>query len=156
MADKPKPIPEGYHTVTPYLSIKGAAAALDFYKKAFGAKEIFRFAMPDGTIAHAEMVIGDSHIMLGDDGDAPGMPTFKSPTTAGKTTVGLCLYVEDVDVLAKQAVAAGAKELRAVENQFYGDRTGTFEDPFGHIWTIATHVEDVSPEELEKRAKQAH
>jgi PhnB protein len=156
MAGKPKPIPEGYHTVTPYLSIKGAAAAMDFYKKAFGAKEIFRFAMPDGTIAHAEMLIGDSHIMIGDDGDTPGMPTFKSPTTAGKTTVGLCLYVEDVDALAKQAVAAGAKVLRAVANQFYGDRTGTFEDPFGHIWTIATHVEDVAPEELAERAKQAH
>jgi PhnB protein len=102
------------------------------------------------------MLIGNSHIMLSDDGDVPGMPNFKSPAAAGKTTVGMCLYVEDVDALAKQAEAAGAKVLRAVETQFYGDRTGTFEDPFGHIWTIATHVEDVSHEELERRAREAH
>jgi PhnB protein len=156
MANKVKPVPEGYHTVTPYLSIKGAAAAIDFYKKAFGAKELFRFPMPDGKIAHAEIIIGDSHIMLSDDGDVPDMPSFKSPQSTGKTTIGLCLYVEDVDTLAKQAVAGGAKELRAVKDQFYGDRSGTFEDPFGHIWTISTHVEDVSPEELMKRAQEAH
>jgi len=162
MTNKVRPIPEGYHTATPYLIIKGAAAALDFYKKAFGAKELFRFPMPDGTVAHAEMQIGDSRIMLGDEpsGPAAEMPDqkiFKSPKTLGTTPVGICLYVEDVDALAKQAVAAGAKELRPVVNQFYGDRSGTYQDPFGHVWTLSTHIEDVSPEEMMKRAqKQGH
>jgi PhnB protein len=159
MANKVRPIPEGYHTATPYLIIKGAAAALDFYKKAFGAKELFRFPMPDGTVAHAEMQIGDSRIMLGDEpsGHAAEMPdqkVFKSPKTSGTTPIGICLYVEDVDALAKQAVAAGAKELRPVVNQFYGDRSGTYQDPFGHVWTLSTHIEDVSPEEMMKRAQQ--
>jgi PhnB protein len=161
MANKAKPIPEGYHTVTPYLLIDGAAAALDFYKKAFGAKELFRFPMPDGKIGHAEMKVGDSHIMLADEPEGemaktPDQARFKSPKSLGKTSVLICLYVEDVDALAKQAVAAGAKELRPVVNQFYGDRSGTYEDPFGHVWTIATHIEDVSPEEMMKRAQQAH
>ena len=161
MANKVKPVPEGYHTVTPYLIISGAAAALDFYKKAFGAKELFRFPMPDGKIGHAEIKIGDSHIMLADEpegavANTPDHRPFKSPKSSGRTTVGIMLYVEDVDALAKQAVAAGAIELRPVVNQFYGDRSGTYEDPFGHVWTIATHIEDVSSEEMIKRAQQQH
>ena len=161
MANKAKPIPEGYHTVTPYLLIDGAAVAIDFYKKAFGAKELFRFPMPDGKIGHAEIKVGDSHIMLADEpegemANTPDQAHFKSPTSLGKTSVLICLYVEDVDSLAKQAVAAGAKELRPVVNQFYGDRSGTYQDPFGHVWTISTHIEDVSPEEMMKRAQQAH
>jgi PhnB protein len=161
MANKAKPIPEGYHTVTPYLIIDGAAAAIDFYTKAFGAKETFRFPMPDGKIAHAEIKIGNSHIMLGDEpsgemASTPDHQVFKSPKSVGRTSVGICLYVEDVDALSKQAVAAGAKELRPVTNQFYGDRVGTYQDPFGHVWTIATHIEDVAPEEMMKRAQQAH
>ena len=161
MADKVKPVPEGYHTVTPYLIINGATAALDFYKKAFGATELFRFPMPDGTIGHAEIRIGDSHIMLGDEpeeamANTPDHQPFKSPKAIGRTSVCICLYVEDVDALARQAVAAGAKELRPVVTQFYGDRSGTYEDPFGHVWTISTHVEDVSPEEMMRRAQQAH
>ena len=151
-----KPIPEGYHSVTPYLIVRGAAQALDFYKKAFGAKELFRFPMPDGQIGHAEIRIGDSNIMLADE---PQDPThqqmgYKAPKSLGGSSVGIMLYVEDVDALAKQAVAAGAKEVRPVVDQFYGDRTGTFLDPFGHIWTIGTHKEDVSPEEMQRRIKQ--
>jgi len=162
MANKAKPIPEGYHTVTPYLIVNGGAAALDFYKKAFGATELFRFPMPNGKLGHAEIKIGNSHIMLADEPEGPVAETpdhraLRSPkTAAGRTTVGIMLYVEDVDRLAKQAVAAGAKELRAVTNQFYGDRSGTYEDPFGHVWTISTHIEDVSPEEMMKRAQQQH
>jgi PhnB protein len=158
MAKAVKAIPEGYHTITPYLIIRGAAAALDFYKKAFGATELFRFPMPGGKIGHAEIVIGDSHLMLADEpeGNTPDHEVFKSPRFSGNTTVGIHLYVPDVDALAKQAVAAGAKELRPVVNQFYGDRSGTFEDPFGHVWTISTHVEDVSPQEMTKRAQEAH
>src|SRR5947208_1814607 len=153
-----KPIPEGYHSVTPYLIVKGAAAALDFYKKAFGATELFRMPMPDGKIAHAEIRIGNSQLMLADEPEGPMAQTpdhrqFKGPKNAGNTTVGLCLYVEDVDAFAKQAVAAGAKELKPVVNQFYGDRSGSYEDPFGHVWTIATHVEDLTPEEIGKRAQ---
>jgi len=159
MANKPKPIPEGYHTVTPYLIINGAAAAIDFYKKAFGAVEKFRFPMPDGKIGHAEVKIGDSYIMLADEpegqmADSPEHQAFKGPKSAGNTTVGIRLYVEDVDALAKQVKAAGAKELRPVVDQFYGDRSGTFQDPFGHVWTIATHKEDLTPEEMGRRAQQ--
>ncbi len=151
-----KAIPDGYHSVTPYLIIKGAAAALDFYKKAFGAKELFRFPMPDGRIGHAEMKIGDSPIMLADEPqDAVHQQLgHKAPKSLGGTTVGVMLYVDDVDAVAKQAVAAGAKEVRPVTNQFYGDRSGTFLDPFGHIWTIATHKEDVSSEEMQRRLSQ--
>ena len=159
MADKVKPVPEGYHTVTPYLIVNGGAAAIDFYKKAFGARELFRFPMPNGKLGHAEIKIGDSHIMLADEPEGPVAETpdhqaLKSPTFSGKTTVGIMLYVEDADALAKQAVAAGAKELKPVTNQFYGDRSGSYQDPFGHIWTISTHVEDVSPDEMVKRAQQ--
>ncbi len=143
-----KPIPDGYHTVTPYLIIKDAAKAIDFYKKAFGAEEIMRFPGPDGKIAHAEVKIGDSRVMLGDE--CPVMQA-RSPQSLGGTPVGLCLYVKDVDSLSQQAIAAGVKVLQPVQDQFYGDRSGTFEDPFGHKWTIATHKEDVSPEEMCKR-----
>ena len=151
-----KPIPEGYHSVTPYLIIQGAAEALDFYKRAFGAKELFRFPMPDGKIAHAEIKIGDSPIMLGDEpqDDLHREMGHQSPKSLHGSAVGIMLYVEDVDAVAKQAVAAGAKEVRAVVDQFYGDRSGTFLDPFGHIWTVATHKEDVSPEEMQRRMKQ--
>lgn len=144
-----KPIPDGYHTVTPYLYIKGAAQALDFYKKAFGAEELFRMDSPDGKIGHAEIQIGDSRIMLADE--HPEMKAL-SPKTIGGVASSLMLYVDDVDKMATRAVAAGAKVTRAVQNQFYGDRSGNFEDPFGHCWTIATHVEDISPEEMARRA----
>ena len=151
-----KPIPEGYHSVTPYLIVRGAAQALEFYKKAFGARELFRFPMPDGQIAHAEMRIGDSHIMLADEPQDPVHQQMghKAPNSLGGSSVGIMLYVEDVDAVAKQAVAAGAKEVRPVVDQFYGDRSGTLQDPFGHIWTIGTHKEDVSPEEMQRRMKQ--
>jgi PhnB protein len=161
MTKRAKPVPVGYHTVTPYLIINGAAEALDFYKKAFGATEVMRMPMPDGKIAHAEIKIGDSHIMLADEPEGaaaatPDHQVLKGPKQTGRTSVGICLYVEDVDALSKQAMAAGAKELRPVVNQFYGDRSGTYQDPFGHVWTIATHVEDVSPEEMARRARQQH
>ena len=155
MAGKVEPVPEGYHTVTPYLIINGATEALEFYKTAFGATEIFRMPMPDGKIGHAEIKIGDSRIMLADE--PPAGMGFQGPKTVGNTTVGICLYIEDVDSMAKQVVAAGAKELRPVVDQFYGDRSGTFQDPFGHVWTISTHKEDLTPEEMDKRAKtQGH
>jgi PhnB protein len=144
-----KAIPDGYHTATPYLIVKGAAQALDFYHQAFGATELFRFAGPNGQIGHAEMQIGTSRIMLADEHPQMG---YVGPETLGGTPVGICLYVEDVDALAKRAVAAGAKVERPVQDMFYGDRTGTFADPFGHKWTISTHKEDVSPEEMERRA----
>jgi PhnB protein len=141
-------IPEGYRTVTPYLIVKGGAAAIEFYKKAFGAVETVRMPGPGGTVAHAEIKIGDSFVMLADDGDHT---LSHSPQAYGGTPVSLVLYVPDVDGLSAQAIAAGAEVLRPVQNQFYGDRSGTFKDPFGHIWTIGTHVEDVSPAEMEKR-----
>lgn len=147
-----KPIPDGYHTVTPYLFIRGAAAGLDFYKKAFGATEKLRLNGPDGKIAHAEITIGDSVIMIGDE--APHMGA-RSPQMLGGSPVNLLLYVKDADTLFKQALAAGAKEIRPLKNQFYGDRSGCLEDPFGHSWTIATHVEDVSQEEVDHRFAEA-
>jgi PhnB protein len=148
-----KPIPDGYHSVTPYLSLKGAAAAIDFYKKAFGAVELFRMDHPDGRIGHAEIKIGDSPIMLADE-----FPEMKclSPKTLGGTPVSIMLYVDDVDTVFKQALDAGAQEERAVEDKFYGDRMGSLVDPFGHIWHVGTHIEDVAPEEMEQRAAAAH
>ena len=145
-----KPIPEGYHTVTPYLIVKDAARALEFYKKIFSAKELMRFDMPDGRLGHAEIRIGDSIIMLADEFPEMG---HRSPKSLGGSPIGLAIYVPDVDTLAKQIVAAGAKVQRPVKDQFYGDRSGTFEDPFGHVWTIATHKEDLSPEEVQRRFK---
>jgi PhnB protein len=145
-------IPEGHHTLTPYLSIKGAAAALSFYKKAFGAEEIYRLDMPDGRIGHAEIRIGDSRIMLADE--MPEMPDIvvRSPVSLGGTTFGLHVYItDDVDAAFARALDAGGKVQRPVKDQFYGDRSGTLVDPFGHIWTLATHIEDVGPEELRRR-----
>jgi PhnB protein len=143
-----KPIPDGYHSVTPYLIVKGAASAIDFYKKAFGAKETLRMPGPGGKIMHADIKIGDSPVMLADE--MPEMGS-KSPQTLGGTPVSLMIYVRDVDAAAAQATAAGAKVIRPVKDQFYGDRAGTFADPFGHTWTLATHKEDVSMEEIQKR-----
>jgi PhnB protein len=151
MANKVKAIPDGYHTVTPYLTIRNAAAALDFYKKAFGADETFRVASPDGKVGHAEIHIGDSAIMLSDEFPEMGAT---SPTALGGSPVMIHLYVENVDALVERAVNAGGKLDRPVADQFYGDRGGMVTDPFGHKWWIATHVEDVPPDELERRAAQ--
>ena len=145
-----KPIPDGYHSVTPYLSIKGAAEAIEFYKLAFSATELFRLVAPSGVIGHAEIKIGDSHIMLADSCEEIG---FRSPKTLGGSSVGLLVYIEDVDALFAQAVAAGAKVVKPVQDQFYGDRSGTLEDPFGHLWFLATHREDLTLEEINKRAE---
>ena len=150
---KVNPIPEGYHSVTPYLSIKGAAKAIDYYKQVFGATELFRMAAPDGKIGHAEIKIGNSPIMLADE--FPEME-FVSPQTLGGSPIGLMIYVDDVDTMFNQALSAGATEVKPLQDQFYGDRSGTLKDPFGHVWTVATHVEDVAPEELQKRAAAAH
>jgi len=147
-----KPIPEGYRTVTPYLIVAGAAKAIEFYKQAFGATERMRHEMPGGAIGHAEVQIGDSVVMLADEFPQMGAT---GPLTIGGTPVGLCVYVENVDTVFQRAIAAGAREERPLQNQFYGDRTGTLIDPFGHKWTIATHIEDVSPAEMEKRMAAA-
>jgi PhnB protein len=146
-----KPIPEGYHTLTPYLIVKGAAAALEFYAKALGAQELFRMADPSGKVGHAEMKIGDSPFMLADE--FPEMGAV-APPAGGGHSVSFLVYVPDVDAAFARALAAGAKAVRPVQDQFYGDRSGTLEDPFGHQWTLATHVEDVSPEEMERRAQE--
>ena len=143
-----KPIPDGYHTATPYLIVDGAARAIAFYKQAFGAVELMRFGGPDGRIAHAEIRIGDSPIMLADEMPEMG---YRSPQAYGGTPVGLMLYVRDVDAVFAQAIAAGGREVRAVQDQFYGDRSGNLVDPFGHMWTISTHKEDVSPDEMQRR-----
>ncbi len=148
MANNVKPIPDGYHHVTPYLTIKGAAAAIDFYKKAFGAVEVVRMPQPDGRIGHAELKFGDSFVMLSDE--FPEMQVV-GPRTLGNTSVGLLLYVDDVEKTVEQAVALGAKIIKPVQDQFYGDRNATLEDPFGHKWTVATHIEDVTPEEMKQR-----
>jgi PhnB protein len=147
-----KPIPAGYHTVTPYLIINGAARALEFYKKAFGAEERFRMADSSGKIGHAEMQIGDSMVMLADEHPQMG---YKGPLSPGVTPVSLHLYVQDVDAMGARAVAAGATVMRAIQDQFYGDRSGTFIDPFGHVWTISTHKEDIAPDEMARRAQAA-
>ena len=152
MANKPKSIPDGYHNATPYLIVDDAVAAIEFYKKAFGATELMRMPKPNGKIGHAEIKIGDSPIMLADE--VPGMG-YRSPESLGGSPVSILLYVEDVDAVFNQAVAAGAKVQRPVADQFYGDRTGGVTDPFGHVWYVATHMEDVSPEEMRKRAAAA-
>jgi PhnB protein len=151
MASNVKPVPDGYNTVTAYLSIKGAARAIDFYKRALGAEEVYRMDMPDGRVGHAELQIGNSRIMLADE--MPEMPDIvcRSPESLRGTSIGLCIYLADVDAQFKRAVEAGGTVKRPVKDQFYGDRSGTFEDPFGHVWTLATHTEDVSPEELKRR-----
>ena len=147
-----KPVPEGYHTATPYLIVSGGVQAMEFYKKAFGAIELMRMPMPDGRLGHAEIKIGDSIIMFADEHPEQG---HVSPSTLGNTPVGLMLYVNDVDAVVAQAKAAGATEIEPVTNKFYGDRSGAVRDPFGHKWTIATHVEDVTPEEMQKRMAAA-
>ena len=147
-----KPIPEGYRTVTPYLVFDDAASAIEFYKTAFGAKERMRMEAPGGKIGHAEIEIGDSMVMLS---DSFPQSTTKSPSELGGTTAGVFLYVEDVDAVAQQAVDAGATVTMEIADQFWGDRFGSLTDPFGHSWSIATHVEDVPPEEMAERAKEA-
>ncbi len=146
-----KAIPEGYHTLTPFLSLRDAAKAIEFYKAALGAEELFRMPMPGGKVAHAELRIGDSRIMVADE-----MPEWdnKSARTMGGSPVGLMVYTEDVDALAERFVKAGGKVVRPLENQFYGDRSGQFVDPEGYKWTLAQHIEDVSPEEMQRRMEK--
>jgi PhnB protein len=145
-----KPIPEGHRTVTPYLAIKNAAKALEFYKRAFGAVESYTLMMPDGRVGHAEIRLGDSLVMLSDE-----FPEYggKAPESLGGSLVSLHLYVDDVDAFVKRALDAGAKERKPVMDQFYGDRSGQLEDPFGHLWWVATHKEDVAPEEMQRRVE---
>jgi PhnB protein len=143
-----KPIPEGYHSVTPYLFVRGASAAIDFYKNVFGAAEITRMAGPNGRIMHAELRIGDSIVMLADENPQTGI---MSPQTIGGSPSSLHVYVENVDAVIQKAIESKAKLLRPIKDQFYGDRSGSILDPFGHMWSVATHVEDVSPEEMKKR-----
>jgi PhnB protein len=149
---KVNPIPEGYPRVTPYLSIDGAGAALDFYSKVFGATERVRMPDPDGRIGHAELQLGDSLIMLADEYPEMGI---RGPRAVGGTPVTISVYVEDVDGVFDRAVELGAKPLRQVKDEFYGDRSGQFEDPFGHRWSVASHIEDVPPDEMAKRAAEA-
>jgi PhnB protein len=148
---KVRPIPEGYHTVTPYLIVDGAAKALEYYGKAFLAKTLFQMPGPGGKVMHAEMQIGDSRVMLADEFPEMGA---KSPKTVGGTPVTIALYVPDVDVVVERALKAGGTLKRPVENQFYGDRSGGVTDPFGHVWHVSTHVEDVTPEEMKTRMEK--
>ena len=149
MKSKVKPIPEGFHSITPYLIVRGAAEAIEFYKRAFGARERFRLPGPDGKgIGHAEIIIGDSIVMLADE--TPGFPQ-KAPPSIGGTPVNFAFYVEDVDAVFEQAIQAGATVVRPVKDMFYGDRVGCLSDPFGHQWSIMTHQEEVSPEEMARR-----
>ena len=153
MAPQVKPIPEGYHSITPYLIVDGAASAIEFYKKVFGATERFRMPAPGGRVGHAEISVGDSIVMLADENlesHAHGPRHYQG------SPISMMLYVEDVDAVFASAIAAGSSVRRPVSDQFYGDRLGMFEDPFGHVWAVATHTEDVSPEEMEKRAAAAH
>jgi PhnB protein len=151
MANTVRPVPEGYHTATPYLICKGAADAIEFYKKAFGAKEIMRMPMPGGKLGHAEIKIGDSHIMLADENPESGI---YAPQHYGGTPVSILLYVEKVDAVFNQAVSAGAKAIRQPQDMFYGDRTSSITDPFGHSWYIHTHVKDVSSAEMQAAMQQ--
>jgi PhnB protein len=152
MPSKVQPIPQGYHSVTPYLVLNDAAKAIDFYQRAFGAKQVMRMDGPDGKITHAELKIGDSLLMLSDEMPGAG---GRAPRSLGGSTVGIFLYVEDVDAVFNQAKSAGAKVDMPLDNQFWGDRYGKLTDPFGHSWSLATHVEDVAPAEMKKRAQQA-
>jgi PhnB protein len=152
MAAKVSHIAKGYNSVTPYLIVKGAAQAIDYYKKVFGATETVRMPGADGKIGHAELKIGDSHIMLADEN--PSMGTgHTSAATVGGSPVSLYVYLPDVDNVIKRAIAEGAKLLKPVEDQFYGDRSGFIQDPFGHLWGVATHIEDVTPEQMKERMK---
>ena len=152
MADQVKPVPDGYHTATPYLIVKGAAKAIEFYKQAFGATELERMETPDGKIAHAEIRIGDSIIMLGDGAPQRGR---HSTHPSGSTSCGLYLYVEDVDETFNRAVTAGATVTMEVKDQFYGDRNGSLVDPFGHTWYVATRKENLSMDEIRQRLPAA-
>ncbi len=152
MNAKVKPIPDGFHTLTPYLTVKGAAQAIDFYKRAFGAKERFHMPGPDGkTLGHAEVTIGNSILMLADEFPGCG----QSPQTLHGTAVSLLIYLADVDAAFQRAVAAGTTVKQPLENKFYGERAGTLVDPFGHVWTLMTHIEDVPPQEMKKRMDEA-
>jgi PhnB protein len=151
MANSVKPIPEGYSSLTPYISVKGAREALAFYKTALGAEELYRLEMPDGRIGHAELRIGDSRLMLAEEMQDMPDAVARSPGTLGGTTVGFHVYVVDVDAAFDRALAAGGTVKRPVQDQFYGDRSGTLLDPFGHAWTLATRIEDVSPDEMRVR-----
>ena len=144
-------IPKGYNTITPYLIIKGAAKAIEYYKSVFGAAVVVRMDGPDGRIGHAELQIGDSHIMLADEFPEMG---HRSAESIGASPVSLLVYIPDCDQVVAKAVAGGAKILKPVADQFYGDRTGFIQDPFGHLWSVATHIEDVSPEEMKERMKK--
>jgi PhnB protein len=152
MAKHASPIPRGYHAVTPYLSVRNAAQALDFYQRAFGAEEVMRMNDPQGTLSHAEIKIGDSIVMLAEESASSGL---RSPQSLGGSTVSIFLYLNDVDTTFKQAISAGAKSQQPLEDMFWGDRYGRVTDPFGHSWSLATHIEDVAPEEMQKRAQQA-
>jgi PhnB protein len=143
-----KPVPDGYHSITPYLIVAGAAQAIEFYQRAFGASELMRMPDAKGRISHAEIQIGDSRVMLADEHPEMG---YRGPRTLGGTAVSILLYVPDVDAVFDRAINAGGKSRRAVADQFYGDRMGTLEDPFGHVWTIGTHKEDLSSEEMKRR-----
>ncbi|MNO17625.1 hypothetical protein D3C76_73240 [compost metagenome] len=145
-----KAIPEGQHSITPYLGIQGASEAIEFYKNAFGAVEMFRLTAPDGKVGHAELKIGDSTIMLAEPCSEGPLRSAQSQTEGA--AIGLHLYVEDVDKQFAQAIKAGGKEVSAVKDQFYGDRTGTLKDPYGNLWFLATHKEDLSPDEIKRRA----
>jgi len=146
-----RPVPDGYHTATAYLTIAGAEGAIDFYTRAFGAKEMFRLPGPNGKIIHAEMKIGDSHLMLADESLSG---ETRSPQTLNGATASVFLYVEDVDAVFAKAIKAGAKESMPLQNMFWGDRFGKLTDPFGHKWMLASHIEDVPPEEVARKAKQ--
>lgn len=150
---KVKPIPDGHHAITPYLVVGDGARAIDFYRRAFGATEVVRMKRPDGRVGHAELRIGDSIVMLADEHPEIGA---RSPQSIGGSPVTIAVYVPDVDAAVAEAVAAGAKLVRPVEDQFYGDRAGGIVDPFGHVWHVATHVEDVPPEEMKRRAAAQH
>jgi PhnB protein len=153
VSEKVKPVPDGYHSLTPYLIVGDAARAIEFYKEAFGAEELMRMGEPGGKVGHAELKVGDSIFMLADE--FPEM-NRRGPHSIGGTPLMLMLYVEDVDAVVGRAISAGAKIERPIKDQFYGDRAGGVEDPFGHLWYIATHVEDVPPEEMERRVAAMH
>lgn len=148
-----KPVPDGYHAVTAYLTCNDCAEALAFYKKAFGATEMLRLDTPDGKIGHAELMIGDSPVMFADEIEEAGN---QSPSTLGGSPVTMMIYTEDCDAMFATAIAAGATEVRPVEDQFYGDRSGTVKDPYGHVWTISTHIEDLTQEQVETRMKELY
>ena len=146
-----KPIPEGYHSITPYLIVKGAAEALEFYGKAFNATEVMRLPGPGGKVMHAELQIGNSRVMMADE--CPEMQAL-APDSPGKSGVGICLYVENVDEIVARAIDAGATVQRPLQDQFYGDRSATLQDPYGHVWTVATHIEDISEDEMNRRMEE--